>query len=908
MKYIAIPMCLSGLICSVAVAKTLYYEKDGDCIGYYDNIPNANAQQCNIVDRVWVTEYYPTIVKYKNATGDETDGVPQTLPAIIRTVADKPTSGLIVNNENTMAQNATTEAYFRRPKLCYPGYGYKVEEKDWTDNAGYTSKKAFGFHCEYGVEQDSSTYHTIILKDNSGSQTLATLGYAIVDVKDANISSRLIWNTATNEILPSDYLPNDLVPTRSGYTLRGFTNRANVADVTESVSDNWDDTWFGTRYYTSFDPVSSEEYRRLFTSGDTISADSGDITLYATWYSDCTSDTCEVYATGFYGGVGYLTTGCPDGQVLTSGAGTYDPVCSNVYKIAYLCESGGQWQYQTVTPGTSVALPDHSNCTLASNSNYTFAGWQFGSTLLNNATTFATSDFYYDCPGGGKCLSLRGKWNGADSIETATTRADCESAGVGGKWCANRVTDLFTNDLTGGGFSCVTPTQAISDQMCCYSDRTYCNVYQCRATDLNGSWEPSNVNAANLYPENFCSTTSNETAVNFATEPWPFHRGVLSSYNVRPSAGVKKNSELNQARYWVNDSWIGKGSNTDVAGTSWSTGRHAVTQLDWVPTYLNSALYPGFKFGGWYTAKNCAGTKCIDENGNILANSSCTGTMHECWQESNTTSPATPGNNAIAVYFGTCDQLLRCGNFTNVADDDPLLQKNANGTHLWYGPLYVRDEQSANSITLYRDSNLQTVASMPRISGAGWFTLLLPNGNGYSDVAFPDTGNPGQDFRQFAFNPTNISQSSGLSGHGHYLMVHPGFRSKSTANKVTISCGDGDRVDSNVCNSLWEAYAGNPEPGTYDDDYDGLQPMPGGVETSFVNQSQNYAKVPSNFYVGPVKRTPSSYDYNVPCQCIKDGKFPCGWKVNNTNTVLKTNVYYNNLNTVTSLTAVYECN
>ena len=896
MKYIAIPMCLSGLIYSVAVAETLYYEQNNNpnCVGYYKNYYAGNVTSCPIADRVFTIPYYEAINYFLPGDTEPAGYWPTELPAFKNSSTDTLSDSC--KTQSNIINNTSCQDYFNTARLCYPGYGYKKETATVQDNTGHDVSRTMGFHCEQGQPQAAGTYKTITLASSNGSQTYAILDYADIV---GEYPSRVIWDDDTNVILSSEFLPDSIVNSitaaaPAGLTLRGFTTESNVASIGETVSDDCSNNkvWVGTRLYNS--SGSSETQRRLFANGSNIlSTNAGsNITLYATWYRDCTnSSNCDVSYTGFCGSVRYRNS-CPTGQILLSDSnGTYNPECGYIYSILYRCDNNSDWtEYMTVSVGDTVTLPDKTElCSRGSIPTWQFNGWQQYQTQTfydSGAEITLTDQNFEPALAGRKQMRLTGTWTGADSIELAQDVTACEAAS--GHWCTDKVNNLFTAFTSPSSYSCV--ADGSQTGKCCHDDPTNCNAFQCSSQEnIAGVWNPG-VTAYADPNQNYCKVTDDYVAFQFASMPYVFAPHGRSSYIVRPAIkGFKKKDELNSAWYYADDNYIVDVRYTN--GTSYSTGRHKVQKLDYVPTYYSSALYPGFEFGGWYTGERCTGTQCIDGDGNVLGNTACGAsnvTLYGCWNEIDKTDPG----SAIKVYYGTCDGVLRCGTFANTTRSD-LLHTDSNGKQ-WYGPLYVSDAavSSPKTIDLYYDPTLTQLVpddEIPRITGFGWYSVL--DDRAASDNLFPDDKQTGHDFRQYAFNPITYAKRGldGLNSTNGYnrLMVHPAPLETIAENEVSISCGTGQRLDAARCTSATNAY---------------LQ------TTAFIKQATNYQRAPSAFYVGPTTYGSNNYVYyNMPCQCVKGGKFPCGWQTNDGRT-LKTNVYYNNLNTVTSLTAVYECN
>jgi len=888
MKYIAIPVFLSGFVCSVAVARTLYYEYNDQCPGYYSTTPASGATQCSPSMRVWEIGWYDAVSKVAE-NGTESSS-PQTLPALAQCGAASTPSGNYLDNPNDW------QTYFNNPKICYPGYGYVAEG---------TTGNLTGFHCELNRPQADGVLHKIILKSNDGNTTYAELPY--VATQCGSGYTYFVWSgSGRNSTRIGEYLPDDLVQLinnkRTGYSLRGFTTTPNVSDVASTATDALSGTLFGTR------DSASNAYYRAFPDGQTMLNGNGDIVLYASWYRDCANDACSV-DTWLNGAVRYWTN-CGAYAVL-GGSETYNPECGTRYYVKYSCQDGTQfdgytWRAIEATPGSPVVLPSYTVCDRSSDpDHWRFDGWNWeGATFGTDTTsyTFQESDFY----GLGssdntatRIVSLTAGWTGADDIGSATNRTDCETAG--GHWCTPAVDILTQVQPYRETWSCKSAESAAT--MCCHDDPSRCNWYQCTSgtglyTNAGDFWNiPANITNAPM--EQHLCQVSDPGYVTFnidITKFYGFH--VFKQSSAFPSSasyfkpGYKKTDELSSPWYYANNNSV-VGDNSTSFSTGYPTGVHRVTKLDFVPTYYTSALFPGYEFDGWYTGENCAGTKCIDGQGNVLANSACNTSVSECWREIDKTEPST---GAIKVYFGTCSYYLQCGEFKTTASGYDATKDH--GT--WYGPLYVHDEyyktqyQTYGEIPVFSDPDLTQPATVPTITGMNWYFRLAGEEQDDSTAhIFPmssavvGNGGSGNDFRTAAFNPTTFSSS----GDGrNRLMVSPAPDTAASIYKtVSRSCGTGGYRDAAECTNPSKKNTSGASR----------------ISVTVPSDAIHYDRAPSTFYVGPITDRNNTY-LDRACQCVKDGKFPCAWQTNN-GRVLKTGVYYNGWDEITSLTAIYEC-
>ena len=189
--------------------------------------------------------------------------------------------------------------------------------------------------------------YTITLRDYNNQTTHSTIyeKYATGWYSDSTATTAI----ANNKITP---------PTRSGYTFRGFYT-AQQSDLTATGGS-------GTRRITN---------TGVLPANTTFSANTN---LYAAWAQNCNAGTgCNCSLTINDNGTATYTTSAQTGYTLTSGSGTYAPVCTpDSHTITYSCgtKPGSESQTGTVpTPGTATY---NATFNIAANT-CVYNGWHF---------------------------------------------------------------------------------------------------------------------------------------------------------------------------------------------------------------------------------------------------------------------------------------------------------------------------------------------------------------------------------------------------------------------------------------------------------------------------------------------------------------------------------------------------
>ena len=170
--------------------------------------------------------------------------------------------------------------------------------------------------------------YTITLRDYNDQTTHSTIyeKYATGWYSDSAATTAIANNTITP-------------PTRSGYTFRGFYT-AQQSDLTATGGS-------GTQRITN---------TGVLPANTTFSENTN---LYAAWAQNCNAGTgCNCSLTINNDGTATYTTSAQTGYTLTSGSGTYAPVCTpDSHTITYSCgtKPGSESQTGTVpTPGTAT--------------------------------------------------------------------------------------------------------------------------------------------------------------------------------------------------------------------------------------------------------------------------------------------------------------------------------------------------------------------------------------------------------------------------------------------------------------------------------------------------------------------------------------------------------------------------
>ena len=169
-------------------------------------------------------------------------------------------------------------------------------------------------------------------------------------------------STATNP------LSNASVPTRSGYTFRGFYT-ATQSDLTASGGS-------GTRRITNTGGL---------PANTTFTADTD---LYAAWARSCSAGTgCNCTLNINSNGTVTYATSAKSGYTLTSGSGTYAPVCSAIdYTVSFVRGNGGAGGTMSSQTGKhigdTITLPANG---FTAPSGYVFNGWNCDNNIGNKA-------------------------------------------------------------------------------------------------------------------------------------------------------------------------------------------------------------------------------------------------------------------------------------------------------------------------------------------------------------------------------------------------------------------------------------------------------------------------------------------------------------------------------------------
>ena len=169
-------------------------------------------------------------------------------------------------------------------------------------------------------------------------------------------------STATNP------LSNASVPTRSGYTFRGFYT-ATQSDLTASGGS-------GTRRITNTGGL---------PANTTFTANTD---LYAAWARSCSAGTgCNCTLNINSDGTATYATSAQSGYTLTSGSGTYAPVCSAIdYTVSFVRGNGGAGGTMSSQTGKhigdTITLPANG---FTAPSGYVFNGWNCDNNIGNKA-------------------------------------------------------------------------------------------------------------------------------------------------------------------------------------------------------------------------------------------------------------------------------------------------------------------------------------------------------------------------------------------------------------------------------------------------------------------------------------------------------------------------------------------
>ena len=286
--------------------------------------------------------------------------------------------------------------------------------------------------------------YTITLKSYNGSSTHST----IYEKYDTGWYSN---STATTTISSAS------VPTRDGYTFRGFVS-SQTADVTANTS-------------------AFTESTRITSSGGLPSNDtfSANTNLYAAWAQNCNPGTgCNCTLSVSEDGAVTYTTSAQTGYTLTSGSGTYAPVCTgNTINLTWdgggtpaMCTYGGTFNVPTPTARTG----------------YVFTGWKLRNCLQSlDASISSTATYYYSITN--TCC-----------INTACTSGYCSDANFSGLSTGDW--KVFFNYGTVVGTSICSETSGTSGTVGTPSatSGSYC---WCAATDYTSSDSPQQCSVNN---------------------------------------------------------------------------------------------------------------------------------------------------------------------------------------------------------------------------------------------------------------------------------------------------------------------------------------------------------------------------------------------------------------------------
>ena len=241
--------------------------------------------------------------------------------------------------------------------LCGDGFGIApVDNSSYAHNDSVTLKSNtctapsgdtfYKWSCDNGIgtQAENATFYmpnanvtctaqwtqtpiyTIILRNYDNSGTHSTIYEKYGTGWYSNAAATTTLNAAT-------------VPTRSNYTFRGYYTAAQT-DLTASGGS-------GTRHITNSGGL---------PSNTTFSANTN---LYAAWARNCDAETgCNCTLTVNNDGTVTYTTSAQTGYTLTSGDGTYHPVCTLTVNTAD-CNPG---QYLLANTSTCVPCQDGYGC------------------------------------------------------------------------------------------------------------------------------------------------------------------------------------------------------------------------------------------------------------------------------------------------------------------------------------------------------------------------------------------------------------------------------------------------------------------------------------------------------------------------------------------------------------------
>ncbi|MBO4480798.1 MAG: hypothetical protein J5742_04255 [Alphaproteobacteria bacterium] len=514
--------------------------------------------------------------------------------------------------------------------------------------------------------------------------------------------------------------------------------------------------------------------------------------------------------------------------------------------FTYKCSGGGEdSEWIRIQSGVPFQIPLPTVCAdYGNNSNYRFDGWSWknGITFQGGEWhTFNEGDYSlpYDDPAKVGFITVYAKWTGANSIETATNRANCEY--VGGHWCTT-AGGVFVGANT-PHFSCYNSSNATD--MCCYDDPEQCSYWQCKI--MKFYWETPNIAPAVNFNYQYCTADDFNRIEIKATKQY-FSSLYAWSPLMISFTGHRDASNPNSNFIYVDtDTYY---EDVGRVGANFPTKR---TKLYKIQTrFRETDIHGGYYFDGYYTGENCTGTKCIDHDGNILP-VACSGELYECWNELDNTEPA---EGVTKLYYGTCDAIPRCWEFTGVPEGDPRY----HGT--WYGPLYTK----GNGRILYTDKDATQVAeyaphvSSDRWGSAGWYYRL--SYKGYLDHRFPDS--PGNSFTSMQVGPNK-----------NRLLLFPAD-SRDIPSSYTVSiqydCGEGEI-------------------------YGGCDSIP------------HFATLYDGGYLKPKRSAAPNDISNEGCFCHKNTRLPCGWRNPANGEILYTTgqAYGPWTYGDQTLTAVYDC-